>query len=76
MVCILIAATMALMIGRDRGPEIDCASFSVETCPAGCVICPPCKACSSISCQEEAFCRDMGFGPDWFDSIKDGLDGR
>lgn len=52
-----------------------CNSYSVDMCPAECVVCPPCIYCSSISCQTEEFCKDMGIDKDWYESIKSGLNG-
>lgn len=50
-----------------------CSSYPVEICPDGCVVCPPCPACSSISCQTEEFCERMGFDKSWYERIKYGL---
>jgi hypothetical protein len=47
-----------------------CASYSYESCPSSCVVCPPCAVCSSISCQTEEFCAGMGFSRGWYGSIK------
>ncbi|MCI0503136.1 DUF333 domain-containing protein [Candidatus Micrarchaeota archaeon] len=45
-----------------------CTNFGVDTCPADCVVCPPCEVCSSISCQSEEFCESIGFGRDWYNT--------
>jgi hypothetical protein len=50
----------------------NCSSFAYENCPAGCVICPPCEVCSSISCQSEEFCASLGFNRSWYESTKPG----
>ena len=44
----------------------NCNNFSTENCSGECVICPPCEECSSISCQTEKFCKNIGFGRDWY----------
>ena len=55
--------------------KIVCNSYSIETCPDKCVVCPPCEACSSISCQTEEFCKNIGFNRNWYESIKTELNG-
>ncbi len=50
--------------------NIICDSFNSENCPSQCVVCPPCAACSSISCQTESFCQNIGFDRSWYESIK------
>jgi len=50
--------------------EINCSSFSVDNCPTQCVICPPCEVCSSISCQTEEFCKNIGFNRSWWESVR------
>jgi hypothetical protein len=47
-----------------------CNNYQPETCPAKCVVCPPCAACSSISCQTEDFCKSIGFDRSWYESMK------
>jgi hypothetical protein len=44
----------------------DCSSFSTDNCPDRCVICPPCEACSSITCRSEEFCNSIGFNRSWW----------
>jgi len=46
-----------------------CASYSLDVCPAECVVCPPCPECSSISCQSAATCREMGIGRGWYEQV-------
>ena len=50
-----------------------CSSYSAESCPSSCVVCPPCEACSSISCQTEQFCKGIGFDRSWYEGIKQNL---
>ena len=54
-----------------RGELADCISFDPEECPEECVVCPPCPACSSISCQTEEFCKEMGINRNWYEKIKE-----
>jgi len=54
-----------------RSDIIDCVSFGPEECPSECVVCPPCPECSSISCQTEEFCEDMGIDRNWYEKIKE-----
>jgi len=49
--------------------EINCSLFSADNCPSLCVVCPPCEACSSISCQTEEFCKSIGFDRSWWESV-------
>ncbi|MCX6776199.1 MAG: serpin family protein [Candidatus Micrarchaeota archaeon] len=44
----------------------NCQNYSVDKCPSQCVVCPPCAACSSISCQSEGFCESIGFNRSWY----------
>ena len=55
---------------QNSTPAAECASFTYETCPQECVVCPPCAACSSISCQTQAFCANIGFNRSWYESTK------
>ncbi|MDD1679791.1 MAG: hypothetical protein LUO93_11495 [Methanomicrobiales archaeon] len=47
----------------------NCSSYTVETCPNQCVVCPPCEVCSSISCQTEELCESIGFHRDWYRKV-------
>jgi len=49
--------------------EINCSLFSADNCPNLCVVCPPCEACSSISCQTEEFCKSIGFDRSWWENV-------
>jgi hypothetical protein len=53
--------------------DFNCQSFTPEECPDECVVCPPCAACSSISCQSKEFCESIGFNKDWYKEIKRGI---
>ncbi len=48
----------------------ECKFYTTESCPTSCVVCPPCPECSSISCQTEEFCADMGIDKSWYEEIK------
>lgn len=50
--------------------KINCSSYTYETCPSSCVVCPPCAVCSSISCQTDEFCKSIGFDRVWYEDIK------
>jgi hypothetical protein len=54
----------------EKPQDRTCSSYSTEICPDGCVVCPPCEACSSVSCQTEEFCRNMGFNATWYDEVR------
>ena len=47
-----------------------CDVQTVDQCSADCVVCPPCAECSSLSCQKENICRDLGFDKDWYQKMK------
>jgi hypothetical protein len=49
-----------------RNISLNCDSHSIDNCPKGCVICPPCETCSSISCQTKKFCQGIGFNEEWY----------
>lgn len=53
-----------------RQEEINCKDFNADNCPEACVVCPPCAACSSISCQSEEYCASLGFSRSWYEDIK------
>jgi hypothetical protein len=63
-------AVVSLYLDRPVKTVVECDSYSVEMCPQKCVVCPPCEACSSISCQSEDFCNKIGFNRTWYDDIK------
>lgn len=60
--------TIVLVSGCNK--TSDCTDYSNNKCPTQCVVCPPCAACSSISCQTEEFCKSIGFDRSWYESIK------
>jgi len=49
---------------------ITCDIYQPDECPEECVVCPPCMACSSISCQTEEFCAEMGIDRSWYEGIQ------
>ena len=49
---------------------VTCPPNSIDDCPEGCSVCPPCEVCSSLACQPKAKCEAMGFKDDWYDSVK------
>ncbi|MCD6229611.1 MAG: hypothetical protein J7K00_02300 [Candidatus Diapherotrites archaeon] len=51
--------------------EEECGRYSELECPSACAVCPPCKACSSISCHSVDFCEEIGFSKDWYQSLAD-----
>jgi hypothetical protein len=61
------------VIISSRNSKTLCNSFSVEKCPDECVVCPPCEICSSISCQTEEFCKNLGFDRNWYKAIEERL---
>ncbi len=65
-----------LLEKEKTGTSIDCALYSEADCPSQCVVCPPCAACSSISCQSEEFCQSIGFDRTWYESIKKKITNR
>jgi putative hemolysin len=60
--------------GRSFTEDIneDCASHTVEECNAPCVVCPPCAECSSIGCQSQQFCENIGFNSTWYEETQGG----
>jgi len=48
-----------------------CSQYvAIESCPSACVVCPPCRECSSLSCQTEQFCEDIGFDKNWYNQTQ------
>jgi len=47
-----------------------CDTYRLDECPEECVACPPCPACSSISCQTEDFCAGLGIDKNWYEDIQ------
>ena len=64
-------AVSAPTVGAAAG--VNCTSYSSEACPSSCVVCPPCEACSSFSCQTEQSCKSIGFDKSWYEGIKQNL---
>lgn len=54
----------------EGGSGLLCSDYQPEECPAECVVCPPCPACSSITCQTEEFCAGMNIDRSWYEGIK------
>ena len=52
---------------------VDCNTHPYFECPENCLVCPPCEACSALSCQTEDFCNSIGFNRTWSEQIKKGL---
>lgn len=46
-----------------------CSQYEADNCPIDYTVCPPCTECSSISCQTEQFCQNIGFDDDWYDNL-------
>jgi hypothetical protein len=67
---ILILAILILVFVAGCEKKVDCARYSYDSCPSSCVVCPPCEVCSSISCQTEEFCKDLGFDKNWYETVR------
>ncbi|MFH0885338.1 MAG: DUF333 domain-containing protein [Candidatus Micrarchaeota archaeon] len=73
--CNGIAAHLEIKCMQNQCKQVQknrCTNYGVDDCPADCAVCPPCAACSSISCQSEAFCSGIGFGKEWYNSTQGG----
>ncbi|MBD3313470.1 hypothetical protein GF345_03440 [Candidatus Woesearchaeota archaeon] len=46
----------------------NCNEYSWEECPEDCWICPPCPACTNITCQTPEFCQGQGYEEEWYSS--------
>jgi hypothetical protein len=51
----------------------DCTKYQPENCPATCMVCPPCEACSSIRCQTRDFCQSIGFDQSWYENVRENI---
>lgn len=72
-IVIIVSLVSIFVIILLKNSKTSCNSFSVEKCPNECVVCPPCIYCSSISCQTEEFCKNIGFDRSWYEPIKERL---
>ncbi len=64
-------AITAIMLLATNEPQPDCKSYGYTDCPSDrCAICPPCEACSSVSCNTVGFCEGMGFNRSWWETVK------
>lgn len=56
---------------KDDNPvtNLNCKNYSYSNCPSSCVICPPCKECSSLSCNSKEFCESIGFNSTWSEDL-------
>ncbi len=73
--CNGIAAHLEIKCLKNRCTQVlkdACRDNQPDSCPAGCAVCPPCPVCSSIACQNETYCEDMGFGKDWYGRVSGG----
>lgn len=73
----IIIIIIALIIGyliyyqfNNPTKETSCKNYFVDDCPSECVVCPPCAACSLISCQTKDFCKSIGFNETWYTNTK------
>jgi len=56
-------------VNSGESQEVSCSDYLPADCPEYCVVCPPCAACSSISCQTEEFCAELGIDRTWYEEI-------
>lgn len=73
--CTGIAANFEIKCTQNQCTHVNalakkCNDYTAETCPASCVVCPPCAVCSSISCQTGEFCTRIGFNSTWYNETK------
>jgi hypothetical protein len=50
-------------------PPTECKDYQITECPGTCAVCPPCVACSSLSCQAIDFCEGLGFEKNWYNEV-------
>jgi hypothetical protein len=68
-----ILVILVLFILSGRNDAAYCKSFTYDSCPENCAVCPPCVVCSSVSCQTEEFCESIGFNKSWSEGIRERL---
>jgi hypothetical protein len=56
--------------------SLNCSEFNVDECPQGCIVCPPCPECSSISCQPSDICESNGYDSEWYATVGGGITGN
>jgi hypothetical protein len=66
----VVAESYPIQVFCSYANKAGCSDYPVDQCPSDCVICPPCEECSSITCQNQAFCESIGFDKDWYNSVK------
>jgi hypothetical protein len=49
---------------------VDCASFSADSCPGQCAICPTCPTCQDLLCQDVKTCKANGTYDKQFEQIR------
>jgi hypothetical protein len=54
----------------EKKTDTECQKYGEDNCPTGCMVCPPCEVCSSISCNSAQLCKKMGFDKSWYENIK------
>lgn len=67
---IILVSVLLFVIDAGDEKKQECESYSAEECPESCTVCPPCAACSSISCRSDDFCKSIGFDKSWYEKIK------
>ena len=60
--------------GYQEKSATECKKYSVDQCPIGCIVCPPCEACSSLGCNSLKFCKSIGFDEKWYETINPRLE--
>jgi len=55
---------------------LSCDEYDVDICPNDCVVCPPTPEASSLTCQSQEFCENLGISANWQGIMQSKLDGR
>lgn len=49
---------------------VNCRSYDIDHCPNRCAICPSCKNCADLACQDIKTCKDLGLYFSWFEQFR------
>jgi hypothetical protein len=58
------------LVPTEEKSDTECQKYTADECPEGCIVCPPCEACSSLGCYSAEHCKSIGFDESWYEMIK------
>ena len=68
--CVILESyPMQVSCITEEAENLNCESYDIDDCPEGCLVCPPCPECSSLTCQIKETCEGMGFDKEWSETV-------